>query len=94
MTERWSDVDRTLRGSLGLAAGTGIGAEGCINVNECIEETHNCHTNAACIDTDGSFECACNAGYGAPPPPLLGEECFEATARRNRSPPIVEGRLD
>ena len=34
----------------------------CINVNECAA-THNCHPQATCADTVGSFTCGCNPGY-------------------------------
>ena len=33
------------------------------DINECASGTHNCHANAACTNTDGSFTCACNTGY-------------------------------
>ena len=33
------------------------------NIDECDGGTHNCHANAQCTDTDGSFTCACKAGY-------------------------------
>ena len=32
-------------------------------VNECTNNTHNCHANAFCTDTDLSFGCVCDDGY-------------------------------
>ena len=34
-----------------------------IDINECELETDNCHMNADCTDTIGSFECTCNSGF-------------------------------
>ena len=31
--------------------------------DECAENTDNCNTNAACTNTQGSFECICNEGF-------------------------------
>lgn len=36
----------------------------CIDINECAdEELNNCHVNATCLDTIGSFTCTCKEGY-------------------------------
>ena len=40
----------------------------CLDVNECqpqsgAEVTHNCDSNAACNNTEGSFTCVCMDGY-------------------------------
>ena len=33
------------------------------DVNECIEGTHDCHPQATCQNTEGSFTCSCNPGF-------------------------------
>ena len=33
------------------------------DVNECSIGQHNCHTNARCVDTAGSYTCECSLGY-------------------------------
>ena len=33
------------------------------DINECQVKTDNCHSNALCTDSSGSFQCACQIGY-------------------------------
>ena len=33
------------------------------DINECVEESHQCHAHAQCSNTDGSFRCMCKGGW-------------------------------
>ena len=52
----------------------------CIDVDECVEDSHNCHEDADCSNTEGSFTCACNAGYEddtSAPSTAVGTQCID-----------------
>ena len=34
-----------------------------VDVNECTLGSHNCHPNAICTNSIGSYTCACEEGY-------------------------------
>ena len=36
----------------------------CIDIDECAQETHNCHDLAECINTEPGYECRCLSGKG------------------------------
>ena len=41
------------------------------DIDECENnDLHNCHKDASCTNTDGSFNCSCNGGYSE-----SGTEC-------------------
>ena len=40
------------------------------DINECTTSAHDCHAEAICSNTDGSFTCNCNQGYTGD-----GEDC-------------------
>ena len=34
-----------------------------LDIDECATELDGCSDDAACTDTDGSYECTCNSGF-------------------------------
>ncbi|XP_078600551.1 properdin-like [Branchiostoma floridae x Branchiostoma japonicum] len=42
---------------------TGYESPDCGDIDECTTNMDNCHEDASCTDTDGSFTCTCNDGY-------------------------------
>ena len=33
------------------------------DINECISGSAECHNNATCTNTNGSYECTCDSGF-------------------------------
>ena len=46
------------------------------DVNECVSSSHGCHSNAACHNTDGSFECQCEDGFLGDGRQCAGQTCL------------------
>ena len=49
----------------------------CLDINECTDETHNCHTDGYCNNTDGSFHCTCHIGYRGNGENCSGENLYD-----------------
>ncbi|XP_065845268.1 uncharacterized protein [Oscarella lobularis] len=47
----------------GVRCNCPTGAMRCDDVNECFSHIDNCHPDASCTDTLGSFTCTCRSGY-------------------------------
>lgn len=47
------------------------------DVNECYLGIDDCHKNAKCINTWGSYKCQCESGYSGD-----GKTCTGASSRR------------
>jgi len=50
-----------------------------LDVDECMEGTHDCSVNADCVDMDGYFTCLCREGYidESPDVGIPGRGCSE-----------------
>ena len=35
----------------------------CLDLDECVLETDNCHDNATCNNKNGTFHCVCDTGF-------------------------------
>jgi len=47
-----------------------------LDVDECTNKTHNCHSHATCTNTVGSFTCKCKVGFTGNGSSCNGEYCF------------------
>lgn len=73
-----SEHDGEVLDAAGEDAGcpTGTRAEGsaCIDIDECLEGSANCHQTATCANTQGGYDCTCKPGYSGGGP--LGIACL------------------
>ena len=46
-----------------------------VDIDECAVDTHNCHADATCKNTIGSFTCTCNVGYTGNGVSCTGMKC-------------------
>ena len=47
-----------------------------VDIDECAANTHSCHMNAMCSNTEGSYLCACKAGYSGDGKSCSGDYIF------------------
>ena len=45
------------------------------DIDECTDDTDNCATNAACMNTPGSFTCTCSQGFTGNGVMCRGKRC-------------------
>ncbi len=69
---------------------TGYQGDGdtCADVDECERGLHNCHADATCINTRGSFRCVCNDGFAG-----TGVLCVPVDPRSCNDQPCFGGRV-
>ena len=58
-----------------MAGWTGDGTS-CTNADECTTGTHNCDSNAVCVDSNGGFSCMCKPGFDGDGVTCTGKRFF------------------
>ncbi|XP_033647128.1 neurogenic locus notch homolog protein 1-like isoform X1 [Asterias rubens] len=69
---------------------TGYQGDGdtCADINECVRGLDNCHADATCINTPGSYRCVCNDGFAG-----NGVLCVPVDPRTCADQPCFGGRV-
>ena len=58
--------------------------DSCSDIDECAVRVNNCHPNADCTNTFGSFDCSCKSGYsGNGTYCENNDECFQKPCAQN-----------
>ena len=55
-----------------------------LDIPECGLELDNCHFNATCQDTSGSFQCTCNTGFQGNGVNCTGKSAFNIMSSHNQ----------
>ncbi|PIK46326.1 putative fibrillin-1 [Apostichopus japonicus] len=72
-----------------------VGESTCYSNGTCVLEPVSCDQNAHCINTNGSFECSCNAGYRGTGLECVDiNECFEEYCHSNADCINLEGSVN
>ena len=45
---------------------------GCVDVDECENDTHRCQNPARCVNLEGTYDCECDSGYNK-----RGRACYD-----------------
>lgn len=75
-------TDATCNGQGQCVCDKGFTGDGqlCLDIDECSEQTDNCHATASCTNNQGSFSCACPSGTVGDPLTGCEERWVELTA--------------
>ena len=60
------------------------------DIDECEQDTDNCHVNATCVDVIGSFECECNSGFEGDGVDCTGKRFLHIFGREGMSASCID----
>jgi hypothetical protein len=74
------DFNKSFNGNCGTATNTSWAYAQCPDVDECGLGFHDCHKEAECTNTHGSFNCQCRKGFIGDGHILCKRTCYETCA--------------